>query len=55
MPLRFDQMVMMVRPDGWADTQRPIEHTLIGGVGAMKAATSKAWLVRLGRLGQAAV
>jgi putative NADPH-quinone reductase len=33
----------------------PIEHTLIGGVGAMKAPTSKAWLARLGRLGQAAV
>jgi putative NADPH-quinone reductase len=32
----------------------PIEHTLIGGVGAMKAATAKAWLARLGRLGQAA-
>ena len=32
----------------------PIEHTLIGGVGAMKPATAKAWLARLGRLGQAA-
>jgi putative NADPH-quinone reductase len=32
----------------------PIEHTLIGGVGAMKPAAAGAWLTRLKRLGEAA-
>ena len=32
----------------------PIEHTLIGGVGAMKPAAAGAWLARMRRLGETA-